>query len=141
MARSKITRREFLHVAGFTGGAAILAACAPQVVTQVVNQTQVVPQTQIVSQTQGGNQTQIVQVPVTTTPLPAIKTPQGKELPADAAPLDQQIWNGEQAAEPKFLDGSRDIYSAGGINMITEPLLRNDENIQLVPALAESWKL
>ena len=145
MARSKFTRREFLHVAGFTGGAAILAACAPQVVTQVVNtvQTQVVnvPQTQIVAQTQVVNQTQIVNVPVTTTPLPAIKTPQGKELPADAAPLEKQIWHTEPAGEPKFLDGSRDIYSAGGINMITEPLLRNDENIQLVPALAESWKV
>jgi len=146
MPRSKLTRREFLHVAGFTGGAAILAACAPSapsVVTQVVNQvqTQVVPQTQIVSQTQVVNQTQIVNVPVTTTPLPAVKTPQGKELPADAAPLEQQIWHTEPGAEPKFLDGSRDIYSAGGINLITEPLLRNDENIQLVPALAESWKV
>src|SRR5947207_3128152 len=103
MPRSKLTRREFLHVAGFTGGAAILAACAPSapsVVTQVVNQvqTQVVPQTQIVSQTQVVNQTQIVNVPVTTTPLPAVKTPQGKELPADAAPLEQQIWHTEPGA-------------------------------------------
>jgi len=144
MPRSRLTRREFLHVAGFTGGAAILAACAPSVVTQVVNtvQTQVVnvPQTQIVSQTQVVNQTQIVNVPVTTTPLPPVTTPQGKELPADAAPLAAQIWHTEPGAEPKFLDGSRDIYSAGGINFITEPLLRNDENIQLVPALADSWK-
>jgi oligopeptide transport system substrate-binding protein len=141
MPRSRFTRREFLHVAGFTGGAAILAACAPSVVTQVVNQTQVVPQTQIVNQTQVVNQTQIVEVPVTTTPLPAVMTPQGKEMPADAAPLEKQIWHTELGAEPKFLDGSRDIYSAGGINLITEPLLRNDENIQLVPALADSWKL
>jgi oligopeptide transport system substrate-binding protein len=143
MARSRFTRREFLHVAGFTGGAAILAACAPQVVTQVVNQTQVVnvPQTQIVNQTQVVNQTQIVQVPVTTTPLPAIKTPQGKELAADAAPLDQQIWHTELAGELKHMDGSRDIYDAAGVNLITEPLLRNNENIELVPALAESWKV
>jgi oligopeptide transport system substrate-binding protein len=143
MARSRFTRREFLHVAGFTTGAALLAACAPQVVTQVVNQTQVVnvPQTQIVNQTQVVNQTQIVNVPVTTTPLPAVMTPQGKQMPADAAPLEKQIWNGEVGADPTFLDGSRDIYRAGGLNLLTEPLLRNDENIQLVPALAESWKV
>src|SRR5689334_6829251 len=119
MARSKFTRREFLQVAGFTGGAAVLAACAPSVVTQVVNQTQVVnvPQTQIVAQTQIVNQTQVVEVPVTTTPLPALKTPQGKELPADAAPLEKQVFNGEPyGGDFKFLDGSRDIYSAGGIN-------------------------
>jgi oligopeptide transport system substrate-binding protein len=142
MARSRFSRREFLHVAGFTGGAAVLAACAPQVVTQVVNQTQVVnvPQTQIVNQTQVVNQTQIVQVPVTVTPPPVVKTPQGKEMPADAAPLEKQITYGQQA-EPKFLDVSRDIYTTGGTNSITEPLLRNNENIELVPALAESWKL
>jgi oligopeptide transport system substrate-binding protein len=145
MARSRFTRREFIQLAGFTSGAAVLAACAPQVVTQVVNQTQVVnvPQTQIVNQTQVVNQTQIVEVPVTTTPLPAITTPQGKVLPADAAPLEKQIYVGEPwgGGDYKFLDGSRDIYTAGGINALTEPLLRNDENIQLVPALAESWKV
>jgi peptide/nickel transport system substrate-binding protein/oligopeptide transport system substrate-binding protein len=130
-----------LQVAGFTGGAAVLAACSPSVVTQVVNQTQIVNQTQVVPQTQIVNQTQIVQVPVTETPLPAVMTSQGKEMPADAAPLDKQIWLTEPGGEPTFLDGSRDIYRAGGLNLLTEPLLRNDENIQLVPALAESWKV
>lgn len=137
MAKSKISRREFIRFAGLATGAAVLGACAPQVVTQVVKETQIVNQTQEVVQTQ------VVEVPVdvvvTATPEPAIVTPQGKELPADAAPLDKQIFLSEPGAEPKFMDGSRDIYSAGGINMITEPLLRNDENIILVPALAESW--
>ena len=137
MAKSNLSRREFIRFAGLATGAAVLGACAPTVVTQVVKETQIVNQTQEVVQTQ------VVEVPVdvvvTSTPEPAIMTPQGKELPLDAAPLDKQVYLAEPGAEPKFMDGSRDIYNAGGINMITEPLLRNNENIELVPALAESW--
>ena len=67
MVAKKISRREFLRFAGLSAGAAVLGACAPQVVTQVVQETQVAVQTQIV------NETQVVQVPVdvTATPLPA----------------------------------------------------------------------
>ncbi len=139
MAKSKISRREFIRVAGLATGSAVLAACAPTVVTQVVKETQIVNQTQEVVQTQVVQVTN--QVVVTATPEPAIMTPQGKELPADAAPLDKQVLHSEPGTEPRFMDGSRDIYTAGGINMITEPLLRNDENIQLVPALAEAWSV
>ncbi len=134
MGKSKVSRREFIRFAGITGGAALLTACAPQVVTQVVNQTQVVEQTQIV------NQTQIVEVdvPVTVTPLPQITTPQGRVLPPDAAPLEKQIFR-TGGAEPQHLDTARDIYASGSTNMGNEPLLRNNENIETVPALAESW--
>lgn len=155
MATQKITRREFLRLAGLASSAAILSACGQkvvketQIVEKVVNVTQVVKETQVVEQTkvvqvqstQIVEQTKVVQqnVEVTPTPLPAITTPQGKELPADAAPLEKQIYR-EAGGEPKYFDGSRSIYDAGGINMITEPLLRNNENIETVPALAESWK-
>lgn len=136
MAKSKISRREFIRFAGLATGSAVLAACAPQ----VVSQTQVV--TQIVSQTQEVVQTQVVEVPVdvlvTATPEPAIVTPQGRELPADAAPLDKQIFR-QMGGEPKHFDTARDIYSSGATNLGNEPLLRNNENIETVPALAESW--
>ena len=134
MGKSKVSRREFIRFAGITGGAALLTACAPQVVTQVVNQTQVVEQTQIV------NQTQIVEVdvPVTVTPLPQITTPQGRVLPPDAAPLEKQIFR-QGGSEPQHLDTARDIYTSGATNLGNEPLLRNNENIETVPALAESW--
>ncbi len=140
MAREKITRREFIRLAGLTSAATLLSACAPQVVTQVVKETQLVEQTV--------KETQVVQVEVpvekvvevTPTPLPAIVTPQGRELPADAAPLDQQVMP-DFSAEPKFLDPARDVYSATfALNFLTEPLLRNNENFETVPGLAESWK-
>jgi len=70
MEQKKISRRDFIKAAGITATAGLLAACAPQVVTQVVNQTQLVPQTQIVAQTQVVKETQIVNQVVTATPAP-----------------------------------------------------------------------
>ncbi len=69
---------------------------------------------------------------------PAI-TPQGRQLPPNAAPLDKQVLY-EAAAEPRHLDISRDIYGAGvALNWGGEPFLRRDQNQRLVPALAESY--
>jgi oligopeptide transport system substrate-binding protein len=155
MATQKITRREFLRLAGIASGVAILSACEPKVVketqivekvvkeTQVVEVEKLVEQTKVVEVEKLVEQTKVVEKEVekliTPTPVPGIVTPQGRELPPDAAPLEKQIFR-FGGAEPKFFDGSRSIYDAGGINMITEPLLRNNENIELVPALAEAWK-
>jgi len=70
-----------------------------------------------------------------------IITPQGRRLPSDAAPLEKQILY-ESAAEPRHLDISRDIYGAGvAINWGGEPLLRRDPNQNLVPAMAESFRM
>ncbi len=69
-----------------------------------------------------------------------IITKQGRILPNDAVSLDKQVLY-ESAAEPRHLDISRDIYGAGvAINWGGEPLLRRDQNQNLVPAMAESWK-
>ncbi|MGI8915710.1 MAG: peptide ABC transporter substrate-binding protein, partial [Chloroflexota bacterium] len=69
----------------------------------------------------------------------SLTTAQGRVLPADAAALDKQVYY-ESAAEPKHLDAVRDIYSAGVVlNWGGEPMLRLDENYQIVPALADSY--
>lgn len=69
-----------------------------------------------------------------------IITVQGRTLPSDAAPLEKQILY-ESAAEPRHLDISRDIYGSGvAIGWGGEPLLRRDQNQNLVPAMAESYK-
>ena len=118
---SRVSRRRFLKAAGLAAAGVGLSACAPQTVTVVVTQQvekQVTTEVEkVVTQ----------QVEVTSTPSPNIVTAQGRELPADAAPLDKQVYT-EMGAEPKHLDGARDIYSGGGINVGTEPLLSNDEN-------------
>lgn len=131
MISKKITRREFLRVAGLASGATVLAACGtPEVVEKIVKETQIVEK-EVEKEVE-----KIVEV--TPTPAPALVTPQGKELPLDAAPLEMQIYR-EAGTEPKHFDTARDIYSAGGTNVTNEPLLRNDENYITVPALAESW--
>ncbi len=77
----------------------------------------------------------------TEAPSGEIVTPQGRKLPADAAPLDKQVYY-ESAGEPKHLDVVRDIYGAAAVlNYGGEPMLRLDENYQIVPALAESYKV
>ena len=134
MGKSKVSRRDFIRFAGVASGAALLGACAPQVVTQVVKETadrQPDPDRQV--------QTQVVSGGARSPPrrVPALVTLQGRELPLDAAPLDKQIFR-QGGAEPKHLDTARDIYSSGATNLGNEPLLRNNENIETVPALAES---
>ena len=129
MNTQKISRREFVRFAGIAAGGAVVGACTPQVVTQVVAQTQIVNQTQVVE----------VEVAVTVTPPAFIVTPQGRVLPPDAAPLEKQVYR-ELGGEPNHFDTARDIYASGATNLGNEPLLRNNENIETVPALAESWK-
>ena len=66
---------------------------------------------------------------------------QGRLLPPDAAPLERQVLY-EPVNEPRHLDISRDIYGSGAaINWGGEPLLRRDINQNLVPAMADSWRM
>jgi ABC-type glycerol-3-phosphate transport system substrate-binding protein len=68
--KQKVSRRDFLRMAGMAAGATVLGACAPQVVTQIVEQTKVVLQTSVVKETSVVQQTQIVQQVITPTPKP-----------------------------------------------------------------------
>jgi ABC-type transport system substrate-binding protein len=68
----------------------------------------------------------------------AATTPQGKTMPFDAAPLDLQVFY-LGGGEPKHLDGARDIYGGAGLNAGGEPLVRRDENQNMVPCAADSW--
>ncbi|HEV7859002.1 MAG TPA: peptide ABC transporter substrate-binding protein [Pyrinomonadaceae bacterium] len=109
-----ITRREILRLAGLAVAGNALAACKTGPVVEQENAS----------------------IPLAAQPF---VTPQGRQLPPDAAPLEKQILY-EPASEPRHLDISRDIYGAGvAINWGGEPLLRRDQNQQLVPALAESY--
>ncbi|MBC7932647.1 MAG: hypothetical protein H7Z38_18965, partial [Rubrivivax sp.] len=109
-----ISRRELLRLAGLTVAVEAMAAC----------------------QTTPVNERESAGLSVSGQP---VVTPQGRQLPPDAAPLEKQVLY-ELAAEPRHLDISRDIYGAGvAINWGGEPLLRRDQNQKLVPALAESY--
>ena len=113
---SKITRRELLHLTGAAFlGANALVGC----------------------ETAPGN---LQKAEIVNNSGEPIITPQGRVLPPDAAPLEKQVLY-EPVGEPRHLDIARDIYGAGvAINWGGEPLLRRDQNQNLVPAMAESWK-
>jgi len=137
----KLNRREFIKLTGLAAGAAALAACQPQVVTETVKET--VKETIVVQETvivEGTSQVIEKVVTATAVPVEVIVTVQGRELPEDAAPLEKQVLH-DITSEPKHLDTARDIYNATfATNHLNEPLLRNDQDYNLVPALAESWK-
>lgn len=110
----KITRRQLLRLFGIALGSSFVAC----------DNSGKIPRNQTIAENTGE---------------PFI-TPQGRILPPDAAPPEKQILH-EAAAEPRHLDIARDIYGAGvAINWGGEPLLRRDQNQNLVPALAEKWK-
>jgi ABC-type transport system substrate-binding protein len=109
---NKITRRELLRLAGAWAAASLFINCAgaPEKQTIITNSNE------------------------------PTRTPQGRILPPDAAPPEKQVLY-ESANEPRHLDIARDIYGAGvAINWGGEPLLRRDQNQNLVPAMAESWQ-
>jgi oligopeptide transport system substrate-binding protein len=109
---NKITRRELLWLAGATVFGSVLTSCENPTKRQTI---------------------------ITNSNEPVV-TAQGRILPPDAAPPEEQILY-EAASEPRHLDIARDIYGAGvAINWGGEPLLRRDQNQNLVPALAESWR-
>ncbi len=73
--KKKISRRDFLRMAGAAAGASALSACAPQIVTQVVTvkETQIVEKEKVVKETQLVKETQVVEKAVEkmVTPTPA----------------------------------------------------------------------
>jgi ABC-type glycerol-3-phosphate transport system substrate-binding protein len=72
MAKKTLTRRDFIKVAGATLGTSLLAACAPQVVTQIVQQTVIANQTSVVKETSIVNQVITATSAPTNTPEPAV---------------------------------------------------------------------
>jgi oligopeptide transport system substrate-binding protein len=141
--KKRITRRDFVRLSGAVAVGATAAACAPSA-PQVVKETVVVEkqvEKQVV-QTQVVETVKEVEKVVTATPEPGITTPWGRVLPADAIDWEKSVHIHEGGNNPVHLDAARDIYNAGApLNWATEPLVRRDENQQIVPALADTWKV
>ncbi|MDF1515541.1 MAG: ABC transporter substrate-binding protein [Anaerolineae bacterium] len=131
-----ISRRDFLRVAGLGTIAVAASACATPETVEVVKTVEV---EKVVEKTVEVEK--VVDRLVTPTPMPDVVTSQGKTMPADAAPLELQI-RYNVVAENKHLDVPRDIYNANSVlNWGTEPLLRRNEMMELVPALADSYEV
>ena len=71
------------------------------------------------------------------------KTVLGDALPADAASYDQQIYRAMVFTEPQHMERAAGVSGSGSFFPFytTEPLTKINENMELVGAVAESWKL
>ena len=145
--KKKVTRRQFLKFAGFAIGATTLAACSPSVATAVSSTATSQPTAQPTTQSTSTSQPTVqstqastqASTPEATATAAGITTPQGRVLPADAAPLDKQVFHG-YTSELKNFDYVANVYTCYGMNSLSEPLIHNDQNFVLVPAMADSWK-
>ena len=64
----------------------------------------------------------------------------GRVMPADAAPLDQQKFRFFEV-DGTYMEWFKTIYKRSpATNLISEPLVRQDKNYELVPAGAKSWE-
>jgi oligopeptide transport system substrate-binding protein len=139
--RKPLSRRDFLRTVGIGAVASIASACAPKVV-EVVKTVEVekIVEVEVEKVVEVEVEKEVDRL-VTPTPLPDVVTSQGKAMPADAAPLELQI-RYNPVAENKHLDVPRNIYDANSVlNWGTEPLLRRNEMMELVPALADSYEV
>jgi len=74
-----------------------------------------------------------------TAPSPA--TASSATLPADAAPPDQQVYIVNTTNEAKVLDFYEAVYARPIIaDLFSEPLVRLNNDYELTPGSAESWK-
>ena len=108
----KLTRREFMAITGLSTAGAVLAACtpAPAPTAEVIKETVevMVKETEVVKETVEVKVEEIVEVTATEATGPTNSL--GITLPADALPLDQQVWENALG------------YTGGGYGHIMESL-------------------
>ncbi len=130
--RAMLSRREFLHGLALASAGLALVACSPSAV--VTSAPTTAPATPAAS---GGGGT--------TAPASSAAaggtTVLGDALPAGAAPYDQQIYRAMIFTEPQFMERAAGVGGSGSYfpYYFTEPLVRLNENFDLVGAVAESW--
>ena len=73
----------------------------------------------------------------------AMSTVLGDALPADAASYDQQVYRAMVFTEPQHMERAAGVSGSGSIYpfYMSEPLVKINEDLELVGAIAESWTL
>ena len=128
MAKRRMNRREFLGLTTSLVGGAVLASCVPATA----------PAT-------SGSQptTEAGAAPGPTEAGAGLTNDLGVQLPADAAPLDKQVWYGAyNALEGKYNDVMRSMYERIGSPWWgQEALTVSDPNYQILPSGATDWSV
>jgi ABC-type transport system substrate-binding protein len=142
----RLSRRRFLAGVGMAGVAAALAACGSTSSTSSSATT---------APSAGGASSNPTTAPASAAASAAASSSAGASgaaggagttnlgvaLPADAASYDQQIYRAMITSEPKFMERAAGVSGSGSYfpYYFTEPLVRINEDFDLVGAVAESW--
>lgn len=137
---TKISRRAFLRgvgtATGVVGVNALLAACGQEAAPAA-------PAAPAATTAPDAPAAPAATTAPAAEPAAAAKTIHGIDLPADAAPYDQQVYRAMVFAEPPHFDRSAGVSSSGSFFpfYFGDPLVKLNEDGELVGAIAESWKL
>jgi peptide/nickel transport system substrate-binding protein/oligopeptide transport system substrate-binding protein len=150
---SRVNRRAFLKAASAGAGLFVLAACGGQPAAQPT----AAPAPTLVPPTPAPTLAPIVEptaapaataVPApTAAPAPGTGTANGVTLPADAAPVEYQVYVNYHDLTADFTSPNQmeTIYKSGGFGSITtvtgDTLIRLDKNFQVQPAAALTWEV
>lgn len=136
--RALMTRRDFLHGIALASAGVAIVACSPAALITPAPSRAPTPAG---SAPPAGSATPAA----TAAPTAAAggKTVLGDALPANAAPYDQQIYRTMIFNEPQHMERAAGVGGSGSIFPFytTEPLVKLNEDFELVGAVAESWNL
>lgn len=126
--RLLLTRRELLRLLALGGAGAYLSACGPRATPVAPTATAGMPQPSPTA---------------TLIPTPAVMVNSaGKEMPADVAPLDQQLFREMTEQFGTHIEWIKTVYNrAPGGRRCQIALARLNNDFEIVPEAAESWEV
>lgn len=151
LLQKRLHRRALLGGSAGAAAAALLAACggstAPTATSAASSGTAAAPTTAQTAATPIPTRAPVaVATTVTGSATSGVSVPgpaaSPAALPADAAPADQQTYIVNTTNEVKVFDFWESVYGRPTINsLFSEPLVRVNNDYELQPAAAESWKV
>ncbi len=126
-----LSRRQLLKFVSIGAGGALLAACVPQ------GQAPAAPAAPAAAAPKATEAAKPAEA------MKAMVNSVGRELPADAAPPEQQVYLGDgEGKGGTFLDISANVYNRGPFaDLYGVPLTRTNKDFENVPGAAKTWKV
>ena len=142
-----LNRRQLLRLVGIGAGGALLAACAPAAAPSATTAPAAPAATTAATTAPAAAEATAAPAAAEATKAPAMAAnvnSVGKELPADAAPSEQQVLVGAQGeAKPgQYMDITGSVYNRGPLSdQNAVPLTRINKDFEMTPGSAKSWSV
>lgn len=143
----KVSRRDFMRLTaligvGFGSLSALLAACGDSTATTVLPATTAAATTAAGAATTAAGAATTAAGSAATT---AAASGTGVKLPADAAPVDQQVFimHYDSTSDFTTVDFYESVYKRGGAisDILSDSLIRLDKNFKVQPGAATKWQV